>query len=309
MKKTVALLSASGIGDALLMMIAYHNLEQRGFEPTFFHEKAEALSFLFPLRRIKKPSSCYAGFDFILIENDNSKRAWDLFRIRENLPSMHVFFPSPCRAKKEQDFLFNPKMTVASSIALGLEKFFGGSFSKENGLTPPLNATYRKYKKRIILHPTSSSVKRNWLPKQFISLSKKLISDGFSPAFLVSKSEYPYWEFAKSEGIDVPFFDNLNETAHYIYESGYFIGNDSGLGHLASNLKIQTLTLSGNARKIRLWRPDFFKNDLLTTPFPLPNFKGIGLTFRDHFWPLFLPVTHVYNRFKKVYGKSSHYTG
>lgn len=34
----------------------------------------------------------------------------------------------------------------------------------------------------------------------------------------------------------IPHFSNVRELAAYLYESGYIIGSDSGVGHLAAAL-------------------------------------------------------------------------
>ena len=109
---------------------------------------------------------------------------------------------------------------------------------------------------------------------------------GFSVSFSVSPKEHAEWLFVKKKGIDLPYFRSLSETAAYLYESGFFIGNDSGLGHLASNLGIPTVTVAGKASSIKLWRPDWHIGKVVAPPFSLCPIlresnggfaKGIGL--------------------------------
>jgi len=301
--KEAALLCASGIGDGLLMMIGAHHLKLGGYTPKIFHDAAKDLSLLFeshtftphvPLEALEAELQKY---ERVIVENDNSARAWHLFKLREEGKLKHVifFFPTPSKNWREGDFLFVPKLPVASNLSAACQKTLGTPSTKENDLTLPQDKTYKKYPKRIIIHPTSNDPKRNWKQKQFLSLAKKLESKGFSLAFCVSPSERKGWDGIK--GVSLPKFSSLKEVKAYIYESGFLIGNDSGLGHLASNLGIPTLTISGNPKRVRLWRPDWALGKVITVPFPLPNFKGINMRVRENFWQNFIPVNRVYQTF------------
>lgn len=169
----------------------------------------------------------------------------------------------------------------------------------------PKGALFERYPRRIALHPTSADVKRNWLPIQYLKLARLLKKRGFDVAFTVSAEEHPYWRHVEEEGFSLPYFTTLSETAYFLYESGFFIGNDSGLGHLASNLGVSTLTISGNHRRVRLWRPDWAPGAIITPPFPLPNFKGINFRARENWWPLFVGVKRVMRAFLKAYESRS----
>lgn len=304
--KEAALLCASGIGDGLLMMIGAHHLKLGGYTPKIFHDAAKDLSLLFeshtftphvPLENLEEELLKY---EQVIIENDNSERAWHLFRLREMGKLKHItfFFPTPSKNMHPGDFLFDPKLPVASNLSLACQKTLGTPSTKENDLTIPKEKMYKKYPKRIVIHPTSNDPKRNWKQKQFLSLAKKLENEGYSIAFCVSPSERKEWE--QIEGLSLPKFKSLKEVKEYIYESGFLIGNDSGVGHLASNLGIPTLTISGNPKRVRLWRPDWAPGKVVTLPFPLPNFKGIHLSMRENFWQNFISISRVYQSFIKL---------
>lgn len=315
MKKKAAVICASGIGDGLLMMIAAHQLEKGGYEVTVFHDQKNSLSSLFKTSQFElhppydSLEKRVREFDLLLVENDHSKRAYALFSFRDEkkLKNIIFFFPTPSKKKRDCDFLFNPKLPVASNIVKGCEKaLYLKHVTKENGLSLPKEGSYRKYSNRIVIHPTSNDKKRNWRASQFLRLAKKLMQEGFSTAFALSPEEREEWLFVEKEGAFLPSFKSLAEVAHYIYESGTFIGNDSGLGHLASNLKIPTLTISGNPKRVRLWRPDWFIGEVVTLPFPLPNFKGIHLPLRENFWQYFISVRRTLNAFHQL-KKREHY--
>jgi len=300
--KKAAVLCASGIGDGLLMMIAAQHLKKSGYHVTLFHDATRELSLFFegvditfhpPLETLE---ATLMGFDRVLVENDNSSRAWHLFEIRERLPQVSFFFPTPSSQIREGDYLFNPKLPVATNLSKGCERILGTPPSKENGLSLPPGKTFRKYPKRIVIHPTSNDIKRNWFQSQFLQLAHHLEKDGYEVIFCVGPNERKEWEHVKN----VPQFSNLKEVASTIYESGFLIGNDSGLGHLSSNLGIPTLTISGNPKRVLLWRPDWSLGHVITLPFPLPNFKGIHLRIRENFWQHFISVPRTLKAFKKL---------
>ena len=296
-----ALVCASGIGDGLLMMIVAHHLKKKGLSPTIFHDKANALSPLFPSHTFKahQPIESLKHFDLILVENDHSKRAWDLFRKREEsaLPQIKFLFPTQSPLFKKGDILFNPKVPIATNLAHACTTLFQSDFSKANDLSLPSSAIHKKYPKRVVIHPTSNDRKRNWMPASFLKLSKLLTEKGFDPIFCVAPHERHQWEKRVQ---NLPVFASLKEIAHYIYESHFFIGNDSGLGHLASNLGIETVTISGNPKRVRMWRPDWAYGKVVTLPYPLPNFKGINFPLRENYWPYFISSKKVFNTFTEL---------
>lgn len=304
--KTAAIVCAQGMGDGLLMMIVAHQLKRAGYTPTIYHNHVNELSLLFedvtilphpPLESLKKTLN---PFDRVIIENDNSERAWHLFKLRDQkkLDNLSFFFPTPCRKYETGDFLFNPKLSVASNLRIGCEKALQLSkATKDNGIKLPSGKTYRKFPARIVIHPTSQDPKRNWRPSQFLRLAKLLKKEGFLISFTVSPSERKEWLHVEKEGFMLPPFANLGEVAAYLYESGFLIGNDSGIGHLASNLQIPTLTISGNPKRVRLWKPDWHHGSVVTLPFPLPNFKGIHFRFRENFWQHFISVPRTLRAF------------
>lgn len=77
------------------------------------------------------------------------------------------------------------------------------------------------------------------------------------------------------------------DLAHYIHASGWLIGNESGIGHLASNLGIPTLWISGRGKRLKMWRPAWSPAKVLY-PWYLP-----GSVLRDRYWREAIPVALV----------------
>lgn len=304
----VAIVCAQGLGDALLMMIVAHQFKLAGYKPTIFHNYAKELTSLFndicilPYPSLDQLEKTLAAFEHVIIENDHSKRTYDLFGLREakKLNNPVFFFPTASPKFQKGDFLFDPRLPIASNICKACREILQmQNVTKENGIHIP-KGTYRRFTKRIVIHPTSNDPKRNWFSSQFLALAYRLQNEGYCVGFSVSPSERADWLHVEKEGFELPSFCHLSEVAAYLYESGFFIGNDSGIGHLASNLGIPTLTISGNPKRVRLWRPDWHIGHIITLPFPLPNFKGLYLPIRENFWQHFISVSRTLKAFHKL---------
>ena len=313
--KTAAIICAQGIGDGLLMMIAAHQLKRNGYEVTLFHNEVKELSSLFKgYRYLPYPSNSSLQevlnpYSIVVIENDNSQRAWQLFALRNKgiLSNLVFFFPTKSKNQLKNDFLFDSRSSMATNIVNGCIYALGlRNANKENGLLIPETRHYRSFRDRIVIHPTSNDIKRNWLPSQYIKLCDWLKNEGFSISFITGPKERKEWLFVEEKGIQLPPFGSIKEVAEYIYESGFFIGNDSGIGHLASNLSIPTLTISGNPKRVRLWRPDWCIGKVVTIPFSLPNFKGINFRFRENYWQYFIPESRTINAFQDLIKVCNH---
>lgn len=243
--------------------------------------------------------SLFQSFDLIILENDHSEKSFRLFSMRPQLKELFVLFHKPSHMQTDSDYLFHPRLSVADNICTALKKWFNDA-SKENGI---LSFPHRQpHPKWVAIHPTSNDPKRNWKLNQFITLAKRLKKKGFYPIFTLSKTEESLAHVIEQHQIEVRIFDSLIALAEFYTKCQYFIGNDSGPGHLASNLHVPTLTISGNPKHIAKWRPGFSTNYIATLSFPLPNFKGINLAIRDNWWQEFVSTRHVlrcFNRLRK----------
>jgi heptosyltransferase III len=293
--KRAAVLPAAGIGDALLMLIASHHLQQSGWKVTTFHKALPELSSWFPTHHFALlPSLEHLDtFDKIIVENDNSPNISLLRkRFREKLS---IFYPTYSPQKhgplSPLDCAFSSTLSMAENIARA------SSASKDNGITPPKTLQHRLHPKRILLHPSSSQLQKNWLPERFIQLALKLKNLGYEPIFTISPAERSEWLFLEERGFSLPHLPTLSALASLIYESGSIIGNDSLIGHLASNLAIPALIIANDPKRMRLWRPDWLTAQLVFPPTLLPNFKGLRL--RDTKWQHWISVRAVLQAFHK----------
>ncbi len=304
---TAAVLPALGIGDALLMMIASHQLKQKGYHVTTFHDHLPELSSWFPGHDLKSSLSLETGiqtldpFDFIFVENDNSpkiKRLLEAFR-----PQLSIFYPTYSATKHAplsfQDHVFDRDLPMADNIAESIAVFLDlPTASKENGLSPPSALTHRLRKEQIIIHPTSRIPAKNWKADGFLDVAVKLKLQGFQPVFCVGPNERHMWKTIEEEGFVLTNSPTLPELAAAVYESGFVIGNDSLLGHLASNLGVPTLIIADDEKRMRLWRPGWHKGHLVLPSPYLPNWKFLRL--RERKWRHFITSRKVLKSFNHL---------
>lgn len=310
--QTAAVIPAKGIGDALLMMIASHQLCKAGYQVTTFHPKLRELQLWFKDHifesepSLDKFESFFSSFDLIIAENDNSPKIKTLINLAQfdKIKNLSIFYPTYLANKhsslSKRDQVFDPKMPMAVNIAKTTARLLQKEFiSKENGISIPSELIHRLYKKRIVIHPTSSQSQKNWSIRKYLKIARSLQQQGLYPVFVLDLKERENWPLLMKSDFDVPLFTTLDELARYIYESGFMIGNDSLIGHLASNLSIPTLIISDNRERMLLWQPGWLEGKTLTPSPWVPNFKFLKL--RERHWQSFVTTSSVLRNFDHLF--------
>jgi hypothetical protein len=160
-----------------------------------------------------------------------------------------------------------------------------------NGITLLPGTELRTHYGRVVIHPTSSRRGKSWSKEKFLRVAADLVKHGWEPVFVIGPGEEAEWPEGR-------VFPSLSEMATFIAESAYFIGNDSGLGHLASALGIPTVTLCRNCRTAEFWRPAWSPGSVITPTRWLPNIKGLRL--RDERWQWGISVGNVLRHFAEL---------
>ncbi len=303
--KRAAVIPAQGLGDALMMMVASHQLQLAGYEVVTFQPKFQELSDWFSghwfasLPRGGNWAELLSSFDLIVAQNDNSALMSRLreLRAKGQIPPLAIFYP--IYKKREHgtlyalDRIFCPTLSMVENIARAVASLVGrGGVSKDNGLTLPQSPLPRAFKKRIVIHPTSGSPLKNWPAEKFILLAEKLLASGWQPVLVLREDELLSWRPLVPDEIAIVTFPSLSELATFICESAFLIGNDSFLGHLASNLHIPHLIIADNRKRMRMWRPGWLSGGVLTPPIWVPNWKPWRL--RQRKWHKFISVASAY---------------
>ncbi|WP_240766779.1 glycosyltransferase family 9 protein [Paraburkholderia flava] len=245
----VAFSMSNAIGDSLVSMIIVRNLMKNGIDVTVYGNPAYALRHWFPevaVRRLpteEDSASTFAEYDTVLQMQWNQP----LVRLLDAHPRVRTlhdveFGEHPgCMAERFADFCRNE--LALDGVDLG------------NGIAAPAGLQHRRHSKRIVIHPEASTDDKRWPAERFVKLARRLQKKGYEPHFVIAPHERARWKDVQMFDIPVPVFDDLGTLAAWVYESGYFIGNDSGIGHLASNLDIPAVSLFRRRGVAARWRP------------------------------------------------------
>lgn len=300
-----AIISCKGLGDGLISTILSYNLHLNGHETITFHNgNFSELSYWFKdlvikkFPTIEKISCFFEEFDKIFISHDSTdpfiKAAIEMGK-RQFPEKTYVLNPSFSRNIGKQPFyedaLFRRDISMVDNMTNFCENILKfEKVVKLNGISSPYSIEHRKNKLDIFIHPTSAKKGRSWSKKKFLLLFERLKKRGFNPKFIMNEHEKKDWDMDK-----VISFDSLDLLAKELYQVGYFIGNDSGIGHLASSLNIPVICISRSKRTTDLWRPGFGKVAVVYPSNLIPNISGFRL--RDKKWQYFISVKKVLKGF------------
>ncbi len=310
MLKKALVITSKGLGDGLLMMIASERLKRHGYQVVTLNDHLPMLSTWFPGHHLEKNDfsigfdTFLSSFDLVLLQNDNTEKSKTIFSLHQKgvIRSLSVFFSSYEPEKHPPltswDIVFDSKRPMVENISKGIARLLRShEISSNNGLAPPSHLTFRNYENRVIIHPTASESERMWPIESYLKIATKLKKWGLDPVFSLSAKEKLLFEKSMWKRFFSPTIHSLNELATLIYESGYVLGNESGVVHLASNLLIPNLTISGNQKRIQLWRPGWLQG-IVITPFKwIPNFKFFRT--REKYWKYFIHPLQVEHQIKK----------
>jgi heptosyltransferase III len=108
----------------------------------------------------------------------------------------------------------------------------------------------------VALHPGSGSPKKNWPLSRFVELGEKLRKKGIIPVFTLGEADR---EIAvelerQKTGITVLPTGSLLELAEFLFACSGYVGNDSGITHLAAALGIPVVAIFGPTEP-DIWAP------------------------------------------------------
>jgi ADP-heptose:LPS heptosyltransferase len=183
-------------------------------------------------------------------------------------------------------------------VAVARDTFGLKNVTRDTGIVAPEGVRSRARFARVAVHPTGSHDQKIWPRAKFAALARKLVRRGFEPTFLVAPDEKPAWLM---DGDTAPYlhsFDKLVNVAAWIAESGFFIGNDSGLGHLASALGVPTLSLFMRRGLAHTWRPNWGRGAIV-----LPRNLFVFGALKERFWKQALSASRVMHSFERLAGE------
>jgi heptosyltransferase III len=330
-KPKIAYLPARQLGDGLLMLIVANNLQKNGYSVTYYSKILASLDEWLPNITIKPPceledlDKLFVRYDLAMADSITFTEHPDSFC--QKLSEKCVFYYLGGRGKRESMNFKGQKqlqgkitnkdklakilvLTKANTIALSkisktlpfaetitllCKNVLGfNNATKDIGLVMPETLQHRKHKKRVVIHPTSGNNDKNWSAHKFIKLARKLRKKNWEPVFIVGPHEYKEWTNRIKKEFLLPQLPKIKELAAFIFESDFMIGNDSGIGHLASCLNIPTLTILNSPHtKGYRWRPGWGYGLTINSPI---NFKLI----KKRCWQWFISVKKVLTAFDKL---------
>ena len=300
--KRCAVFSCMGLGDGLISLVLSNNLQLNGYLPVTFHPFLSQLQTWFPCLPIRPfEGSELFNFDHYFIFFEKSPWMQEVIaHCQKHFPDKTTILNPIATPHRDYPYWENGKFDGRRPFVDNLYRFCqeGLGFkvaTKSNGIVPPPSVMARRYPKRVIFHPSSSREGKNWTKEKYLELAKRLSEKGYSPLFLLTKEERQGWDLSS---IDVLENSTLAEMAKAVCESGSMIGNDSGIGHLASCLGVPTVTICRSKLTACFWRPAWARGAVLTPSSWIPNLKGLRL--RDQHWKKWISVPRVLREFEKI---------
>jgi hypothetical protein len=300
-----AVFSCMGLGDGLIALVLSNNLQLNGYSVDTFHPFLHELQDWFP----HLPLMPFPQFGIEILEQYDR-----YFIIYEKSPWMRLILAYCLESYPNKTVVLNPIATRRKDYPYWEGGQFDGSrpfvdnlfrfcserlrlkvTTKSNGISPPAAIVPRKWMRRVVLHPESSREGKNWPKEKYLQLTQRLKGAQFQPVFALTQKEREKW---KLDDVDAPSCATLSDLAQLVCESGYFIGNDSGVGHLASCLGLTTLTICRNAQAAKFWRPAWSRGSVVTPSFLVPNLKG--MRWRDRHWKSWVGLRRVWREFQQL---------
>lgn len=292
--RTAAFVMSPALGDTLNLLIVANNLRRAGWRVDVYGDHAYALAAWFPHLTIaaaltqgdaphvlaRYPTVIQMHRDRPLAQAGNWHSGFIDLHDVEYADNPH------CMARRFADF---------ASTRFGL-----ADVVTTNGMQAPACLTFRKHASRVAMHPEASTADKRWLPKRFVELSRRLHDAGFQTEFALEAHERARWEHLGGALPPLRSFASSALLAAWLYESGWFIGNDSGVGHLASSLGIPTLTIFRRRGVAQRWRPGFTTGDIV-----LPSWWVPTAGLKERWWRESISVRRVLAAFTALRSRAA----
>ncbi len=251
-RERIAFLMSEKLGDSLMLMSLAQNLSRAGYPITVYSKHMTALSAWVPQYDLQSPPHA----DRQVLEQHFDR----IFQMHEEQPLDYREARPKIRFDCFNEWYHRQRpvpMQFLDELRLFAFEHYGiNTWDNSSALVPPGQYMHRSQKRRIVIHPTAGEAKKYWTQSKFIKLAARLCDKGYQISFVVESKEAQAWQaLVAQQPFDLQVFDKLSDLAAFIYQSGYLIGNDSGVGHLASALGVPTVTISERPKNMRRWRP------------------------------------------------------
>jgi heptosyltransferase III len=291
--RTAAFVMSPALGDTLNLLIVAHNLSRAGWSVDIYGDHAYALAAWFPHLTIAPALTpddarqVLARYPLV-IQMHRDRPLADAGSWHNGFIDLH-----------DVEYADNPHCMASRFASFAAARFGLTDVVTTNGMRAPEGLTFRKYLSRVAMHPEASTADKRWLPERFVKLSHRLKGLGLQTEFALEPHERERWAHLNGDLPPLRSFASTALLAAWLYESGWFIGNDSGVGHLASALGIPTLTIFRRRGVAQRWRPGFTIGDVVLPSWWLPT---AGL--KERWWRESITVRRVLAAFAALRSKA-----
>ena len=111
-------------------------------------------------------------------------------------------------------------------------------------------------RKIALIHPAAAFATKQWATENFARVAEALSERGFSPVAIAAANEKALLEKLRAEAsVKITIFElSLPEVTALAAQSQLFIGNDSGIAHIAAAVGTPAVVIFGSSN-IAHWRP------------------------------------------------------
>jgi heptosyltransferase III len=110
--------------------------------------------------------------------------------------------------------------------------------------------------KIALIHPAAAFATKQWATENFARVAEFLVARGFAPVAIAAPNEKALLEKLSAEAsVKITIFDlSLPEVTALAARSQLFVGNDSGIAHIAAAVGTPAVVIFGSSN-IAHWRP------------------------------------------------------
>ncbi len=286
----IGFVMSSRIGDSLVSMVLIHNLIRSGRAVQVYGNHIHTLRRWFPDTPIQRTPDCvtkdtFAAHDVMLH-----------FRPTDVLPGTHdhhdctVVLDDFPEHRRPLTSMVRVHQEVCGTLLGICEPVI------QTGLVVPETLADAD-PRRIILHPTAGDRRREWLPVRFANLAARLHDQGWRPEFVTTADEIEGTGWIEDHRLTRHVSSSLDALAERLAGSAGFVGNDSGVAHLASCVGRPFVSLHIRRKVAIRWRPGWTEGCALTPVVPL-----LLKPLKERFWAAATTLRQVSAAVDRVFG-------
>jgi heptosyltransferase III len=320
----IALVSYDSLGDGLVYLMMAENLRRNGFRVTYYGNRISDLAGWFPQLSIRpypemgRLESELRDFDLVLycppsfvrhrlseVEMRRLAERYVIICLSRNFPEfwrvdhterIEKELP-PEKSRRLQRLAscsgcirhrkFSTESVVQITLSFMKEKMGLENVTPDVHLHAPMGLRHRRHRDRIVLCPDSAVPgRKDWTPARILDLAARLKSRGLDPKIVAAPGNIAKWQGMAANVCESPALHSVEELAAYLYESGVVVASDSGSGHLASFLRVPTVTIHRRMNRKFAWRPDWAPGVVVCPVITLSVLK-------THIWRPFIPTAKI----------------